>query len=62
MGVEDARVGQLNGTIIAIVTFYYFSFDRIGERYFFDINKIVHNIVEKRRRILDDFGNLYSDY
>lgn len=58
MGVEDARVGQLNGTIIAIVTFYYFSFDRIGERYFFDIN----NIVEKRRRILDDFGNLYSDY
>lgn len=58
MGVENARVGQLNGTIIAIVTFYYFSFDRIGERYFFDIN----NIVEKRRRILDDFGNLYSDY
>lgn len=58
MGVEDARLGQLNGTIIAIVTFYYFSFDRIGERYFFDIN----NIVEKRRRILDDFGNLYSDY
>lgn len=58
MGVEDARVGQLNGTIIAIVTFYYFSFDRIGERYFFDIN----NIVEKRRRILDDFGNLYSNY
>lgn len=58
MGVEDARVEQLNGTIIAIVTFYYFSFDRIGERYFFDIN----NIVEKRRRILDDFGNLYSDY
>lgn len=58
MGVENARVGQLNGTIIAIVTFYYFSFDRIGERYFFDIN----NIVEKRRRILDNFENLYSDY
>lgn len=56
--MENARVGQLNGTIIAIVTFYYFSFDRIGERYFFDIN----NIVEKRRRILDNFENLYSDY